>query len=54
MANEKAGITNREKAPFRYDIVGSFLRPASIKVARSARAEGRIDDAELKGVENEA
>jgi methionine synthase II (cobalamin-independent) len=54
MAHEKAVITNRERASLRYDIVGSFLRPAPLKAARAAHAEGRIDDAELEGVENEA
>lgn len=54
MAHEKAETTNREQAPFRYDIVGSFLRPAPLKAARAAHAEGRIDDAELERVENEA
>ena len=27
-------FTNRTTSPFRYDIVGSFLRPAELKAAR--------------------
>ena len=42
------------KAPFRADIVGSFLRPASIKQARADFAAGKIDAAALKAVEDEA
>ena len=42
------------KAPFRADIVGSFLRPASIKQARADYAAGKIDAAELKAVEDDA
>ena len=42
------------KAPFRADIVGSFLRPASIKQARADYAAGKIDVAELKAVEDDA
>ena len=39
-------------APFRADIVGSFLRPAELKEARAAHAAGNITDDELKAVEN--
>lgn len=42
------------KAPFRADIVGSFLRPASIKQARADFAAGKIDAAALKAVEDDA
>ena len=42
------------KAPFRADIVGSFLRPASVKQARADFAAGKIDAAALKAVEDDA
>lgn len=42
------------KAPFRTDIVGSFLRPQTVKDARAAHAAGTLDDAGLKAVEDEA
>jgi 5-methyltetrahydropteroyltriglutamate--homocysteine methyltransferase len=45
-------MTKNINAPFRADIVGSFLRPQRIKDARAAFAEGRIDAAELKAVED--
>lgn len=41
-------------APFRADIVGSFLRPQTVKDARAAYAAGTLDDAGLKAVEDEA
>lgn len=41
-------------APFRYDYVGSFLRPDVLKQARADHAAGLIDDAALTVVENEA
>ena len=41
--------------PYRADIVGSFLRPASVKQARKARLEDKTLSAEeLKAVEDEA
>lgn len=39
-------------APFRADIVGSFLRPHAIKVARAAFQDGDITTDELKAVED--
>ena len=36
-----------KNAPFRYDFVGSFLRPAPIKAARAAFAAGELDAAGL-------
>jgi methionine synthase II (cobalamin-independent) len=42
----------RTKPPFRADHVGSLLRSAAIKQARAARAEGKIDAATLKVVED--
>ncbi|WP_437612996.1 cobalamin-independent methionine synthase II family protein [Erwinia sp. V71] len=44
----------RTTAPFRADIVGSFLRPQSIKQAREQFAAGEIDAAALRRVEDEA
>ncbi|GAA3768840.1 cobalamin-independent methionine synthase II family protein [Microbacterium kribbense] len=40
--------------PFRADIVGSFLRPASLAAARRGHADGRLDDAGLREVEDAA
>lgn len=42
------------KGPFRYDIVGSFLRPAALKAAREQFAAGQISKEALTQVENEA
>ena len=41
------------KTPFRYDYVGSFLRPEKLKEARKAFDEGKIDYPALKKVEDE-
>lgn len=41
-------------APFRYDVVGSFLRPEELKQARTAFAEGTIDAAQLAAAEDAA
>ena len=41
-------------APYRYDVVGSFLRPASLKQARLDFAEGKITREELTAAEDEA
>ncbi len=41
------------KTPFRYDFVGSFLRPERLKEARRAFDNGNIGYDELKKVENE-
>lgn len=40
--------------PFRYDFVGSFLRPAALKQARADFQSGAIDAAALKAAEDEA
>nr|WP_159466186.1 cobalamin-independent methionine synthase II family protein [Scandinavium goeteborgense] len=45
---------SRHTAPYRADIVGSFLRPDSIKHARQQFAEGAIDAQTLRAVEDEA
>ncbi len=39
--------------PFRYDYVGSFLRPAKLKTARKSYEAGKISAEELKAVEDE-
>ena len=36
------------QTPFRYDYVGSFLRPAALKEARQKFEDGKIEYAELK------
>ncbi len=41
------------RSPFRYDFVGSFLRPQAIKNARAAFKAGEITRDELTAVENE-
>ena len=40
--------------PYRYDIVGSFLRPAYLKEARAQFANGEISKDELTAVEDKA
>ncbi|WP_207694924.1 5-methyltetrahydropteroyltriglutamate-homocysteine methyltransferase [Enterococcus sp. DIV0212c] len=45
---------NKQKIPFRYDIVGSFLRPESLKNARASYANGDITKQELTKVEDQA
>ncbi len=42
----------REKPPFRADMVGSLLRTEPLKEARAARAEGRITVDQLRAVED--
>ena len=44
----------RHHAPYRADVVGSFLRPDSIKQARLQFASGEIDAGQLRAVEDEA
>lgn len=41
-------------APFRADIVGSFLRPQAVKDARAAYTAGTLDAEGLKAVEDDA
>ena len=43
-----------KNAPFRADVVGSFLRPDVLKQARADFAAGVIDEAALRAVEEEA
>ena len=42
------------KPPFRAEHVGSLLRPAALKQARLDRAAGRIDDGQLRALEDAA
>lgn len=42
----------RQHAPFRADVVGSFLRPDAIKTARLQFAAGEIDAGQLRAVED--
>ena len=41
-----------KQIPFRYDFVGSFLRPANLKAAREGVGNGKISADELKAVED--
>ena len=41
------------QTPFRYDFVGSFLRPKALKDAKAAFAEGKISKEELDKVIND-
>ena len=47
-------FTERTTAPFRYDIVGSFLRPQKLKEARAAFEKGELSQEQLTAVEDEA
>ena len=50
---ERMTMSNLQ-TPFRYDFVGSFLRPEKLKKARRQFNEGKIDAAALEKVEAEA
>ncbi|HAB60675.1 MAG TPA: 5-methyltetrahydropteroyltriglutamate--homocysteine methyltransferase, partial [Lachnospiraceae bacterium] len=43
-----------KNAPFRFDIVGSFLRPEYLKKARAEFADKKITSEELKNIEDTA
>ncbi|MFC6288975.1 vitamin B12 independent methionine synthase [Levilactobacillus angrenensis] len=43
--------TTETQIPFRYDVVGSLLRPATLKQARAEFAQGAIDTEQLKQVQ---
>lgn len=45
---------SRLQTPFRYDFVGSFLRPEKLKEARRLFAEGKIDQQEFDRVTEDA
>lgn len=46
-------MTQRKMPPFRGDMVGSLLRSAPVKEARAKVAAGKMDKAELTGIEDE-
>lgn len=54
MNDLKEQVTKREMPPFRYDVVGSFLRPSVLKNARKDFKENKISGDELAAVENQA
>ena len=45
-------FTQRKTTPFRYDIVGSFLRPETLKAARADFAQNKISAAQLAEIED--
>lgn len=47
-------FTKRTTSPFRFDIVGSFLRPKELKEARAKYQAGQITKAELTAIEDKA
>lgn len=47
-------FTKRTVSPFRYDVVGSFLRPKALKDARAKYSQGNLSKDELVEVENHA
>lgn len=49
---ERPRVAARTRPPFRADHVGSLLRPMELRDARRARAEGRMDTAALREVED--
>lgn len=49
-----ATLQRRLTAPFRYDIVGSFLRPAALKEARAGFAAGKVTAGQLRQTEDAA
>ena len=53
MSTNFVNTSPRTLPPFRYDIVGSFLRPQALKEAREKFAAGAISQADLTKVENE-
>lgn len=44
----------KHNAPYRYDVVGSFLRPGYLRTARAAFERGELSAAELKETEDRA
>lgn len=44
----------KHNAPYRYDVVGSFLRPEYLRTARAAFERGELSAAELKETEDRA
>ncbi|WP_419787066.1 5-methyltetrahydropteroyltriglutamate--homocysteine S-methyltransferase [Pseudodesulfovibrio sp.] len=54
MSNVFDNAKIRTRPPFRADVVGSFLRPESVKTARRQFKEGSLSAGELRNVEDEA
>lgn len=52
MSDPAAAPLPRQRPPFRADHVGSLLRPAALREARAARADGRLDAAALRAIED--
>lgn len=52
MTESTQTFTKRTTSPFRFDVVGSFLRPAELKKARHQFVKHEISAAELKQVED--
>ncbi|WP_345801801.1 5-methyltetrahydropteroyltriglutamate--homocysteine S-methyltransferase [Microbacterium sp. AZCO] len=52
MTHDSSALTQR--APYRADIVGSFLRPAAVAEARRRHADGELSADELRGIEDAA
>jgi 5-methyltetrahydropteroyltriglutamate--homocysteine methyltransferase len=50
----KEKTMQQQHAPYRADVVGSFLRPDAIKQARLQFARGEIDAVQLRAVEDDA
>lgn len=42
------------QAPFKYDIIGSFLRPTKLKEAREQVRAGELSADQLKAIEDES
>ncbi len=51
---QNSGFEVRTQTPFRFDIVGSFLRPQELKQARQQFEEGKITAKALRKVEDES
>ncbi|WP_137597660.1 5-methyltetrahydropteroyltriglutamate--homocysteine S-methyltransferase [Paucilactobacillus kaifaensis] len=54
MTESTQTFTKRTTSPFRFDVVGSFLRPAELKEARAKFEKNEITASELKAVEDKA
>ena len=52
MNDTLSGAIQKTGAPYRYDIVGSFLRPAALRDARERFSRGRLTARELRQVED--
>ncbi|SHN81519.1 5-methyltetrahydropteroyltriglutamate--homocysteine S-methyltransferase [Desulfitobacterium chlororespirans] len=53
MSTQFPDTAQRTVPPFRYDIVGSFLRPQALKTARERFAAGKITPQDLTQIEDE-